>query len=63
MFSAIQAAILVGLGVIIESPQKRSAVLKSLDGIGKYAMGSINAILPKAPKPAPTKPVEPDEFR
>ena len=61
MFSAIRAAILVGLGIIIESPQKRSAVLKSLDGIGKYAMNSINMVLPKTPKP--TEQTEPDEFR
>jgi len=57
MFNMIQSGILVGLGILIENPQKRATVLKSLDGIGKYAVNSVNAILPKASK-APDKPTE-----
>ena len=57
MFNMIQSGILIGLGILIENPNKRATVLKSLDGIGKYAVNSVNAILPKAPK-APEKQVE-----
>jgi len=62
MFSMMQAALLVGLGVIVENPDKRKAVLKSLDGIGKYAMNSINTILPKGGA-SPKGEADPPEYR
>ena len=58
MFNMIQSGILIGLGILIENPNKRVTVLKSLDGIGKYAVNSVNTILPKAAK-SPDKQAEP----
>ena len=58
MFNMIQSGILIGLGILIENPNKRATVLKSLDGIGKYAVNSVYAILP-TPTKSQTAPTEP----
>ena len=63
MFNMIQSGILIGLGILIENPNKRATVLKSLDGIGKYAVNSVNAMLPKATKNVADQTTEPTEYK
>ena len=61
MFPILQAAVLIGLGMCIESPAKREKIIKALDGAGKYAEKMLGDFFPKGG--GVNVPEPPDEYR
>ena len=54
MFVILQAAVLIGLGICIENPEKRKSVLDAINKASKHIEKTAGDFLSQPGKPMPT---------